>query len=46
MSSFPPWRRDFEKMASTWGTLRHLIGLSLFTKTASASTEVRMGVGL
>jgi hypothetical protein len=46
MSSLAPRRRDFEKTASTWLRLRHLIGLSLFTKTASASTEVRSAVGL
>jgi hypothetical protein len=46
MSSLPPCRRDFEKMASTWAMLRHLMGLSLLTNTASASTEVRIGVGL
>ncbi len=46
MSSFPPWRRDFEKMASTCAMVRHLMGLSLFTNTPSASTEVRIWVGL
>jgi hypothetical protein len=46
MSSLPPWRRDFENTASTWGMVMHLMGLSLLTKTASASTEVRICVGL
>ena len=45
-SSLPPARRDFEKSASTWLMLRHLIGLSLLTNTARASTDVRIGVGL
>ncbi len=46
MSSLEPWRRDFEKIASAWAIVRHLMGLSLFTNTASASTDVRIGVGL
>ena len=37
---------DFEKIASACASVRHLIGLSLLTKTASASTDVRIGVGL
>src|ERR671919_1183808 len=45
-SSLAPRRRDFENTASTWLRLMHLIGLSLFTNTARASTEVRRGVGL
>src|SRR6266508_6130265 len=46
MSSFAPRRRDFENAASTWVRLMHLIGLSLLTNTASASTDVRSPVGL
>src|SRR3989304_6342884 len=46
MSSLWPCRRDLENTASTWAIVMHLMGLSLFTKTARASTEVRIGVGL
>src|SRR5262245_4329804 len=46
MSSLAPWRRDLEKTASAWAMDRHLIGLSLLTKIASASTDVRSCVGL
>ena len=38
--------RVLEKIASTCGRLNPSIGLSLLTKTARASSEVRMGVGL
>src|SRR5262245_18152006 len=41
MSSLPPVRRDFEKIASTWVRVSDLIGLSLLTNTAKASTDVR-----
>src|SRR5688572_31028356 len=46
MSSLAPRRRDFENTASTWARLMHFSGLSLFTNTASASTEVRSPIGL
>src|SRR4030067_1942909 len=46
MSSLCPYRRDLENTASTWESVRHLMGLSLFTKTARASTAVRIGAGL
>src|SRR3990172_4678904 len=46
MSSLYPYRRDLEKMASTCSMVRHLIGLSLLTKTARASTELRSPTGL
>src|SRR6516165_4147758 len=41
-----PRLRAFEKMASTSSSDRDLMGLSLFTKTPSASTAVLIWVGL
>ena len=38
--------RELEKMPSTWAMVRPLIGLSLFTNTARASTATRTCVGL
>src|SRR5258706_581045 len=44
--SVPLRRRDFEKIASACASVSDLIGLSLLTKIASASTDVRITRGL